>query len=83
MPTPEVLRSLRQLQQQLENARTFPNYTILKQHVDSALAQPEHVPHYATLRERLVDSSVAAEVKHPELAASIQSVIASLTAAGL
>jgi len=83
MPTPDVIRNLQNLRQQLENSRTFPNYTVLKQHVDTALAAPEHKPHYASLRERLVESSLEAEVKHPELAASIQGVMASLTAAGL
>jgi hypothetical protein len=83
MPTPEVIRNLQSLRQQLENARTFPHYTVLKSHVDTVLAAPEHKPHYATLRERLAESTLEAEVKHPELAASIQGVMASLTAAGL
>jgi hypothetical protein len=87
MPTPPVIDKVRQLQAQLgetqPNPATGPELEKLRTAVDNVMLEPDHAPHYASLRERLRGAYAGFEHEHPELASSIQQVVNALTAAGL
>ena len=84
MPTPEIIERVRQLRTQLgETQPADPETSQLVHEIDSVLADPAHAPRYDGLGERLRSASTGVEVRHPQLAASVQAVINALSAAGV
>lgn len=82
MPTPEIVERMRQLRAQLTEIQ-LPEADPVASHIDSVLADPAHAPHYEGLSDRLRSASASIESRHPQLAASMNTVINALTATGL
>jgi hypothetical protein len=80
MPTPEIIERMRQLRSQLND---HPDAAHIATDLDTVLAEPAHAPRYEGLRGLLQSASAGIESRHPQLAASINTVINALTAAGL
>ncbi len=88
MPTPEILEKVRQLHQQIAETPDLPNHvqpdvSAIQKQIDTILLEPDHVPHYTSLNDRLLYAYVKFEVDHPELAKAMQGVSNALQAAGL
>lgn len=83
MPTPDVVEKLRQLREALATQPDAPTAASLAKQLDPVLVEPFHAPHYHGLRARLLDAYSDLEIEHPRLAGAIQTVIESLTHAGL
>ena len=83
MPTPEVIEKVRQLHAELEEQPDAPDLESLRKQIDTVLVEPFHAPHYHGLRDKLLFAYVGFEIDHPKIASTMQSVINSLTVAGL
>ncbi len=88
MPTPEIIEKVRQLRQQLAETPDLPNHvrpdvSAIQKQIDTILLEPDHVPHYTSLNDRLLYAYVKFEVDHPNLAKAMQNVSNALQAAGL
>jgi hypothetical protein len=87
MPTPELIERVRSLRDELGETQPdpalAPSVEELKAQADRVLAEPDHVPHYKTLGDRLLFHYVGFQIDHPKLAASMQGVVDSLAKAGL
>lgn len=88
MPTPEIIAKVRELHQQIAETPDLPQHvqpdvSAIQQQIDTILLEPDHVPHYTSLNDRLLYSYVKFEIDHPQLAKAMQSVSNALQAAGL
>jgi hypothetical protein len=87
MPTPAIIDKVRQLQTELGETQPSPaiqpEVEDLKAMVDAVMLDPEHAPHYTSLRDRLRLAEARFETDHPQLAASMQAVMNALNTAGL
>jgi CHASE3 domain sensor protein len=80
MPTPEIIERMRQLRSQLADN---PDAAHIATELDTVLVEPAHAPRYEGLRGRLQAASASIESRHPQLAASINTVINALNTAGI
>ena len=84
MPIPEVIEQVRQLRTQLvDTDPAVPDAASLVGHLDNVLVEPAHPPRYEGLGDRLRAVSASIESSHPQLAASMNTVINALSAAGV
>ena len=88
MPTPEILAKVRDLHKQLAETPDLPTHVkpdvaAIQKQIDTILLEPEHVPHYTSLNDRLLFAYVKLEVDHPALAKTMVDLTNTLAAAGL
>ncbi len=87
MPVPGVIEKVRQLHAELgdtqPNPATQPELDSLKAAVATVMLEPDHAPHYTSLKDRLLFAYVGFEIDHPKLAEAMQQVMVALNAAGL
>jgi hypothetical protein len=88
MPTPEIIQKARDLHKQLAEtpdlpSNVQPDASAIQKQIDTILLEPDHVPHYTSLNDRLLFAYVKFQVDHPKLAAAMVDLQASLAAAGL
>ncbi len=87
MPTPEIIERVRKLQDELGETQPdparAPDVDVLKQHVATVLAEPDHTPHYKSLSDKLLFHYIGFQIDHPELAASMESLVDTLAKFGI
>jgi hypothetical protein len=84
MPTPDVIEKVRQLRAELATARpSSPEAEHLAKQIDAVLIEPDHAPYYVGLGERLRAAATELEREHPQLAATMTTVLNALNAAGV
>ncbi len=88
MPTPEIIEKVRALDRQLAEtpdlpAHVKPDVDAIKKQIDAILLEPDKVPHYTSLNDRLLFAYVKFESDHPQVAKAIVDVTNALAAAGL
>jgi hypothetical protein len=88
MPTPEIIEKVRALDRQLAEtpdlpAHVKPDATAIQKQIETILLEPDKVPHYTSLNDRLLFSYVKFEIDHPKLAKAMVDVTNALSAAGL
>ncbi len=87
MPTPEIIERVRKLDAELSetqpNPATAPGIEALRLQVKTVMLEPEHLPHYKSLNDKLLFHYMGFRIDHPKLAAAMEGVTASLAAAGL
>lgn len=87
MPTPDIIERVKSLRDELgetqPDAALAPRIEELKAQADRVLAEPDHEPHYKSLRDRLRFDYAGFETDHPKLAASMQSLVDTLGKVGL
>lgn len=76
MANPEIIERVKQLHTELKDDPTKQDVT---KQLEVVLLEPDHAPHYKTLRDQLL----ALETDHPRLAGAIQRLVDSLSSAGL
>lgn len=88
MPTPDIIEKVRQLHREIAETPDLPQHvqpdvSAIQKQIDTIMLEPDHVPHYTTLNDRLLFAYVKLEIDHPNLAKAMQSVSNALAAAGL
>ena len=84
MPTPEIIERVRQLDAELAetqpNPATAPGIETLRMQVKTVMLEPEHLPHYKSLGDKLLFHYVGFQIDHPQLAAAMERVTSSALA---
>lgn len=87
MPTPEIIERVRKLDEELGQTQPdparAPDVEELRKHTATVLAEPDHAPHYKSLSDKLLFHYIGFRQDHPQLAASMESLVDSLQKAGL
>ena len=87
MPTPAIIQKVRDLRKQIAETPDLPTHvqpdaSAIQQQIDTIMLQPDHVPHYTSLNDRLLLAYVKFQVDHPKLAAAMIDLQSALAAAG-
>lgn len=85
MPTPSVLEGVKAVRSQLGEAQSTPTEQVdaIKRQLETVLLDPEHKPHYESLRHKLREAYGSFVTDHPTLAAAMDSLATELSKAGL
>lgn len=88
MPTPEIIQRVKALQQRIAETPDLPSHvqpdiSAIQKQIDTIMLEPDKVPHYTSLNDRLLLAFVKFQVDHPKLASAMVDVTNALAAAGL
>lgn len=87
MPTPEIIQKVRELHAELGETRPTPltqaEIDRMKQAVELVIREPDHMPHYKSLNDRILFAVVGFQIDHPKLFDLMTGVAASLSNAGI
>ncbi len=87
MPTPEIIERVRKLDEDLGQSQPDPakqpSVDEIRQHTQQVLSEPDHTPHYKSLSDKLLFHYIGFKMDHPQLAASMESLVDSLQKAGI